>query len=294
MEKFGILKSSLTLINSRKEVIIALTWSTALATVIAGKGLPPISKSFLSIIAIMFITLSVYIYNDIIDREMDAYSKKESKKGRPIANGVVSVNFAKKFVLITAGLGFFTTLLISKTAFIIGFFYYVLYFLYSYPQVRFKTKFIMKNIVTSSAMPISFLLGGVAVQNSLSTTIVFLAGTYFIFLFLTLPAGADCVDIEEDRAFKVKTIGGTLTWRQNILLFNLGILLMILSAFTLHKIFGMNYLPPVLMASIGIPIIIYNISISNLDSLKGIDKLRPVGYSYLMLTHLILTLGVLF
>lgn len=294
MEKFGIIKSSLTLINSRKEVIIALTWSTALATVIAGKGLPPISKSFLSIIAIMFITLSVYIYNDIIDREMDAYSIKESKKRRPIANGIVSENFAKKFVWITAGLGFITTLLISKTAFIIGLFYYILYFLYSYPQVRFKNKFIMKNIVTSSAMPISFLLGGIAVENSLSTTIAFLAGTYFIFLFLTLPAGADCVDIEEDRAFNVKTIGGTLTWRQNILLFNLGILLMILSAFTLYKIFGMNYLPPVLMASIGVPIIIYNISISNLDSLKGIDKLRPVGYTYLMMTHLILTLGVLF
>jgi 4-hydroxybenzoate polyprenyltransferase len=225
---------------------------------------------------------------------MDAYSSKEKKKKRPIAHGVVSITDAMRFVYLTGILAFATSLLLNRIVFFISIIYFIILFLYSYPGVRFKNKFIIKNAVTAIGPPLLILIGGAAVEASLSTIFLLLSTSNFFLFFLILPAGADCLDIEEDRAFNVKTIGGALTWRQNLLLFNLAVLTMVSTSVISYKLFNMSYLAPLLMAGIGIPLILFTFTISNLDNIRGVDKLRPVAYVFLLLAPLILTLGAVF
>ena len=294
MEKNGLFTSSIALIKSRKEVVFGVTWTTALATIIAGKGFPLITKSFLSIMALMMMSLSVYIYNDLVDREMDAYSDQEKKKGRPIANGKVSKNIASKFIIVTGLLGLGLCYMINTTVFVIGATYSIIMYLYSYPLIRFKTVYILKNVVTSIVLPMAFLIGGAAIQNTVSTTMLFLFLTFYVFMFSILPAGADCLDLVEDKAFNVKTIGGTLSWRQNVYLFNFGILIIIAGAAISYIFFNMSYYTPILMTAFGLPVMKYTLGLVKENGETAAYKLRPVGYGFLMLTPLIITLGAVF
>ena len=294
MEKNGLFASSIALIKSRKEVVFGVTWTTALATIIAGKGIPPMTKSFLSIMALMMMSLSVYVYNDLVDREMDAYSDQEKKKGRPIANGKVSTNIAMKFIIATGLLGLGLCYMINTTVFVIGVLYSIILYLYSYPLIRFKTVYILKNVVTSLVLPIAFLIGGAAIQNTISTTMLFLFLTFYVFMFSILPAGADCLDLAEDKAFNVKTIGGTLSWRQNVYLFNFGILIIIAGAVLSYTFFNLSYYTPILMTVFGLPVMKYTLGLVKENGETAAYKLRPVGYGFLMLTPLIMTLGAVF
>lgn len=294
MEKISFFESSLALIKSRKEVILRVMWITTLATIISGKGIPPLTKSLLSILAVMMINLSVYIYNDIIDRKIDAYSYKEEKKGRPIANEKVSVESAMIFVKITGLMGLAMCYMINITVFNIGIIYSAILYLYSYPIVRFKTIYILKNVITSIVLPVGFLIGGVAIENTISTNLLFLFFTYYALMFFVIPAGADCLDLEEDKTFDVKTIGGTLSWRQNVYLFNIGVIIIIASAALSHYLFGMSFISPILMSVFGIPVMFYTLSLSNENGITASYKLGPVGYAFLLLTPLIITLGAIF
>jgi 4-hydroxybenzoate polyprenyltransferase len=294
MEKKGFIDSSIMLFKSRKEIMFAVTWTAALATIIAGKGFPPLYESFLSIIAIMLINSSVYIYNDTIDREMDSYSEQDKKKGRPISNGQVSVTSAMRYVYLTGVLGLGLCLLLGGIVFLIGFTYFVLLYLYSYPVVRFKTMYVIKNLVTSLVLPASFLISGIAVEKTVSLNIVFLAVAYYILSFLVLPAAADMLDYEEDLAFNLKTIGNQLTWKQNLVLFDIGIVFIIACGALASYMFDLSVYVPIVLSVFGLPVIVYTYTIRNESGLTASYKLRPVTYVLVLSTPLIMALGSIF
>jgi 4-hydroxybenzoate polyprenyltransferase len=294
MEKNGFFASSIELFKSRKEIVFAVTWNATLATIIAGKGFPPLTASFLSIIAIMMINISVYIYNDYIDRDMDAYSEKDEKKGRPIAHGVVSKTNAMRFIYLTGILGLSLCMILGRIVFIIGSTYYLLLILYSYPIVRFKTIYILKNLITSLVLPASFLISGVAIENKISLSISFLTFAYFSLSFLSLPAIADILDFEEDLAFNVKTLGNTLSWKQNLLLFNIGVLVIITTSTLSYLMFNISNFVPIILSVSGIPVMAYSYKLRNENGLTASYKFRPVGYAFVMLTPLLLALGTVF
>lgn len=293
MKNKGFLGSSIILFKSRKEIVFAVTWTASLATVIAGKGLPPIQPSIQAIIAVMMINLSVYIYNDTVDREMDAYSEQEKKKARPIAHGIVSETNAKRFVMLTGLIGLGSCYLLNVNALIIGATYYAILFLYSYPLVRFKTMYIVKNLVTSLVLPAAFLISGVAIEHKITLSTTFLAGSYFALSFALLPAIADMLDYEENLAFNIKTLGNTLSWRQNLVLFNLGIIVIIISGVVAYMVFGLSYHVPMILSILGVPVMVYSYRLRNESGLTASYKLRPVGYVLVMFTPLVLSIGVI-
>ncbi len=294
MEKNGFIESSVELFKSRKEIVFAVTWTASLATIIAGKGFPPLAPSLLSIIAIMMLNLSVYIYNDYIDRDMDGYSEQDKKKGRPIANGNVSETNAMRFIYITGILGLSLCLILGQFVFIIGSTYYLLLVLYSYPIVRFKTIYVVKNLITSLVLPVSFLISGAAIENTITLRTSFLAFAYFILTFALLPAIADMLDYEEDLAFNVKTLGNTLSWKNNLILFNIGVLVIIASGVVSYLLFNISYFVPIILSVFGIPVMAYSFKLRNESGLTASYKLRPVGYVLVMLTPLLLALGAVF
>jgi 4-hydroxybenzoate polyprenyltransferase len=294
MENKGLFESSIVLFKSRKDIIFGATWTATLATIIAGKGFPPITESFLSIIAVMMIVASVYIYNDVTDREMDAYSEQEKKKGRPIAHGIVSETVAMRFVFITGILGLGICLMLNRVVFSIGFTYYVLVFLYSYPGVRFKSMFVIKNLVTSLLFSAAFLIGGAAVEYKVSQSMLLMAFTYYVLLVLIVPSVADMLDFEEDLAFNVKTLGNSLSWKQNLVLYNIGILVLIVGNALLFFLFDVNYFVPILTIVLGISLMAYSYNLRNESGLTASYKLRPVSYAVLLLNPLLLALGAVF
>lgn len=291
MNNTSFIKSSLTLIKSRKEIAFAVTWTASLASIIAGRGFPPIFPTLLAILAVMMLNLSVYIYNDTIDREMDAYSEQEKKKGRPIAHGEVTEKTAMRFVGLTAVIGLASCYMISRITFSIGAIYYVILFMYSYPKIRFKTMYIVKNLITSLVLPAAFFITGTAIEQSITFSTMFLASSYFILSFALLPAIADMLDYEEDLAFNVRTLGNTLSWKQNLLVFNAGILVIIGSGFVAYLALGMSVLIPIVLAVIGVPVMAYSYMLRNESGLTASYKLRPVGYVLVMCTPLIMSLG---
>jgi 4-hydroxybenzoate polyprenyltransferase len=294
LEKKGFLGSSIVLFRSRKEAVFAITWPLSLATIIAGKGFPPITESFLSIIAVTLLTVSVYVYNDIIDRDMDAFSKQEKKKLRPIANGTISITNATRFVFITGLTGLGLCLMINPLVFAIGFVYFLLFFLYSYPSVRFKKMYLIKNLVTSLLLPIGFLMGGASIEKTISMRIGFLSIAYYVLTFFVVPAIADMLDYEEDLAFNVKTIGNSLSWKQNLVLYNIGILVFISSSVIGYLFFDFSGFVPILTSIIGISMMVYSYFLRAEDGLTASYKLRPITYTLILVNPLLLALGTIF
>jgi 4-hydroxybenzoate polyprenyltransferase len=196
------------------------------------------------------------------------------------------------FVKVTGLLGLAICTLISITVLNIGIIYSSILYLYSYPIVRFKTVYILKNLVTSIVLPVGILMGGLAVENTVSTTTLFLFFAYFAFMFFIQPAGVGYM--AEDKAFTVKTIRGTLSWRQNVYLFNLGVLIIIICASISNYLFNMSYLTPVLMTIFGLPVMIYTFGLAKENGITASYKLKPVSYAFLLITSLIITLGAIF
>ena len=294
VEKKGLFASSVELFKSRKEIVFGITWTASFATIIAGKGFPPLAPSFLSIIAIMMLNLSVYIYNDYIDRDMDAYSEQDKKKGRPIAHGTVSETNAMRFIYITGILGLSLCLILGHFVFIIGSTYYLLLVLYSHPIVRFKTVYVVKNLITSLVLPATFLISGVAIENTITLRTSFLAFAYFVLTFALLPAIADMLDYEEDLAFNVKTLGNTLSWKNNLIMFNIGVIVIIASGVISSLLFNISYFVPLGLSVFGIPAMAYSFKLRTENGLTASYKLRPVGIALVMLTPLLLALGAVF
>ena len=293
MKSQNFMESSIILMQSRKEIIFAVTWSASLASIIAGKGFPPVVKSLTAIMATMLIVISVYIYNDVVDRDMDAYSNQDKKKARPIANGKVPVNHALFFVYLTGLIGLGACLTLNLTAFSVGLIYYIMVYLYSYPKVRFKTMMILKNLVTALLMPTAFLISSAAIENKISFSMALISATYYMFTVLAQPAIADMLDYEEDKAFNVKTIGNTLSWKQDLSLYNIGIAVMIVSNILSYAMFGFNIIVPVLTTLLCVYLMAYSYNLREQSGITASYKLRPITYSLILLNPLLLAIGTI-
>ena len=293
-EKNGLIYSSIILLKSRREIIFGSSWIAALASIIAGKGFPPIYGSILSIIAVMMIVTSVYIYNDIIDSDMDAYSKQEKKKKRPIAHGLVSENNAMIFVAVTGLLGLGICLILNPIVFVVGLTYYILVFLYSHPAVRFKEMFIIKNLVASLLLPTSSLISGVAIEKRISTNMAFLSIIYYLLCAFTLPAVGDMLDYEEDLAFNIKTIGNSISWKSNLILYNIGVIILFLGSLFSYLYFEISLFVPIVSSILCVYLMVYSFNLRNEDGKTASYKLRPLSYVLMLLNPLLLAFGSFF
>ena len=246
----SVVKSTMKLVKSRVEPIFAWPWSALIACLMAGRGFPPILVTVLAVLSMMLITSSVYIYNDIVDREMDQYNFK--KKNRPLVTGEVSVRFAQYFVAITAALGLALAYFINWNVFVWSSVYFLLFFAYSYPLVRLKKMYVVKEIIIAMVIPMSSVIGSYAVLGSFSLPIIYAGTTMGLFLFLMMPALNDSFDVDEDKIYGIKTLAQTLSWRLRTYMIASGILLMVVLTYAASVWFNLSIVLPVatLVASI--------------------------------------------
>jgi len=92
------------------------SWVALISCMVYGRGFPPVQSTLLAVLSTACIAISVYTYNDLIDRDMD--SLNSVKKNRPIVSGIVSPEFAEKFVYVMAIIGLGMALSINISTFI--------------------------------------------------------------------------------------------------------------------------------------------------------------------------------
>ena len=284
-----VIKSTLTLIKSRPEALFIWSWCTLIACLIVGRGAPPLVPTFTAIGSTLFLTASAYIYNDLCDAEMDRLNP--DKKSRPLASGEVSESFAYRFIAVTGIIGLGIGLTLNRVAFIFSLTYYVLFMLYSWPGVRFKKMFIVKEIVTCLAWPLLALVGVYAVTGSFSLPGIFAGVMMGIFSFLGLPALSDSLDEEEDTMFEVNSLARALSWKRRIQFLGAAILIMMVVTTLTYAQLGFNTLLPITIVGSSLILLRFVIPIYGGFERENVQKVRTVTYLYVIMSQIFIVLG---
>jgi geranylgeranylglycerol-phosphate geranylgeranyltransferase len=170
----------------------------------------------LPIITSFLIIVGMYVFNDLIDSDLD----KINGKKRPIPMGLVSKWQAWIFVVLTNGLGIifsivtFNCISIIETSMLV-----IIGILYSAPKIALKDRFIIKTLAISLAMMLCLMIGSSTVVTATSTTTsvhnnydihhdltsIYSALMLGIMVFITSPFN-DLGDISGDKAAGRKTI----------------------------------------------------------------------------------------
>jgi 4-hydroxybenzoate polyprenyltransferase len=291
----NILSSFKMLINSRVEMLFVFTWNAAVGSLIASRGFPSIRSTILGMTSALFLTLAVYIYNDIIDRDMDKESPYIRKREeRVIAYGLVPVKHAYALVALSSILGLATAWAINRTTFLVGVFYWVFLMLYSFPSVRFKTMYIMKTFATAFGGPFfPLILGGSAIDNAVSPLVLFAGLVSGAYAFLVIPVVADYADMEEDRKFGIKTIPMVYSWSQVVKMLLAGPSLILVSGIIAYLAFGINVLSMVLIVASSLLIINKARKLPDEYDENMVRSMRKSIYAFFMLFDFLIFIGTL-
>ena len=87
-------KAYALLVNARKKKILPWPWFTAVGVIVASHGFPPLLPTITIVAAMMTIATCVYLYNDVVDAEMDRLNPE--KRDQPLTSGRVQKNEAMK------------------------------------------------------------------------------------------------------------------------------------------------------------------------------------------------------
>jgi 4-hydroxybenzoate polyprenyltransferase len=245
MERISFWRSSWLLIISRKEALGLWIWCSLVASLIVGRGFPPISTTLMSITAFFFIAIAVYGYNDVVD--MDADKNNTSKQDRPLSSGLVSRGDAMKLVYIASIIGLSISFLNNLPSFLFSLLYFVLFWLYSYPKIHLKKRFLVKEFVISCGILLIGLSVCYAILGVFSPMVFVGFSMFSIFAFFSMPTGFDSTDVEADKLQGVKTIASIMNLKRRLQLAITGMLIiMTITPFTYIN-FGYNMLLPILI-----------------------------------------------
>ena len=98
-----LISTYLLFARAHKENFFSWTWATLIGCLIAGKGFPSPIPTIQSVLVVLAITSSVYIYNDVHDIELDRLNPK--KRERPLPTGQSTIEDAMRLVYITGLIG---------------------------------------------------------------------------------------------------------------------------------------------------------------------------------------------
>lgn len=291
MSKPSIIRSAFLLIRSRVEAIFIWSWATTVTCMIVGRGYPPLVPSLLAVCSIAFISISVYVYNDIIDMEIDKIN--EYKKNRPLPSGEVTVEQARTVSLVSGIIGLAMGLATNIYTFLFELIYFVLFTIYSYPRIHLKKKFLLKELVVTSGVFLTCFAGSYALTNQFSPTAFFSTIIFATVSFVGQPAFNDTYDIEADRVQGVKSLASVLSWRRKMQIFILGVLFIMTVTPLTYVRFGFNMLLPIYAVLGSLVFLRYLMPITDSVENVVIFKIRKVAYVYFVLLHVVTIVATL-
>ena len=234
--------------RSNRQHLFGWSLNTAMCCFIAARGAPPLWPSLAAVISTAFLTFSVYVYNDILDAGQDRQSP--IKKERPIPTGEASEKVARALTCVTAFIGLMIVLFVNKYSFLFAFIGWFLSMIYSHRGVFLKSRFIIKELTVTLALPATGLVGVYAATGAFSLEAFMAMLVWSFFLFLAQPVVTDAVDVEQDRWAGVQTLATRTNWNTRILLLLIGVTGVLVSVPVIYVYLDFNLLLP----GIGIPV----------------------------------------
>ncbi len=279
------------LIHSRLEALFIWSWNTCIACMIAGKGSPPLIPTIISVTAVMLITLSVYLYNDSTDVNMDRSSS--IKMNRPLPAGSVSQKDVMKVVYLSGALGLIIALSGGIYSFLFSFTYLALFMIYSHPGIRLKKRFLFKESVIALGIPLTSLVGIFAVANSFVVHAFSASICFAVFTYMAQPLFTDSRDVEEDLLAGVRSLATILIWKRRVQFLVLGSLLSIACAFIIYRAFDYTIVLPIYAVGGGSIFLLLVTSLLNNYEEVLFSKARKITYTYFVLLQISFIIGSL-
>ena len=256
---------------------------------VTSQGSPDLVRLLMAIFTTVLTTYSTYIYNDTVDAEMDTFNPVKGK--RPIASGKISKKSAMILFVVTGVLGLAISFMLSINSFLVNLTYFILYTIYSYPGIRLKNMFIIKELVVASGFPLNSLVGNFAVSNTLNVSAIFAGVLVGTFSFLGMPALQDSLDEKEDGIYGVKTMARAFSWRRRIQMLGLAVLLMMTVTPLTYSNFGFTMVLPIIIVASSLILLRYIIPIYGSFELATVTKVRKITFIYLILLQISFIIG---
>ena len=275
--------------KSRSEPLIMWSWVALISCMVYGRGFPPVQSTLLAVVSTACIAISVYTYNDLIDRDMD--SLNSVKKNRPIVSGIVSPEFAQKFVYVMAIIGLGIALSINLSTFISSLTFFTLFFIYSLPGIRLKKVFFVREVIIGLGFPLCSIIGSLAVSGTLHLPSIFTGVLCGVFIFLIEPGLSSSFDVKEDEIYEVKTLARALSWKRQVQWLGIAVLFMMTVTPLTYQQLGFSTLLPIVVVALSL------FTLNNIFSIYGsfeqakVLKVRKIFKIYIFAVQFLLVIS---
>ncbi len=182
----------------RPELPFAAGICVVLGEVVALGVFPPLQAILLGFICGFFLSGSAIVLNDYFDMEVD----KVNTPYRPLAAGLVSPSEAIVLTILAALLGLSASYGLGFPALLLCIIFWMIGCLYS---CKFKEAGLLGNLMVSSSVGITFILGGMAVGEPWNRIVWCFASMAF-FIDLGEEIAGDAMDIEGDKKRRSRSI----------------------------------------------------------------------------------------
>jgi geranylgeranylglycerol-phosphate geranylgeranyltransferase len=182
----------------RPELPFAAGVCVVLGEIIAFGGTPPIRPILLGFACGFFLSGTALVLNDYFDLEVDQVNAPQ----RALPSGKVSPREAIILSLVATLLGLAAAFAIGLPALILSIIFWGVGVLYNW---KFKQTGLVGNLMVSSSVAITFILGGIAVGQPWNKIVCFFSLQAFL-IDLAEEIAGDAMDIEGDRKRGSKSI----------------------------------------------------------------------------------------
>ncbi|MBK9926940.1 MAG: UbiA family prenyltransferase [Anaerolineales bacterium] len=253
----------------RPELPFSAGVCVVLGEIVALGKFPSLREMALGFICGFFISGSAIVLNDYFDLEVD----KVNAPTRPLPAGIVSPFEAILVTVIASFIGLSASFLISVPAFVLCLLFWLIGFLYNW---KFKEAGLLGNLMVSSSVAITFILGGMAVGDAWNKIVWCFALIGFC-IDLGEEIAGDAMDMEGDKKRGSKSIalmkGKRFALSISSSLFGLVILVSLLPV--LFGWLGVSYL--VMISIMDVLIIVFTVRLlKSKTSAEGVQSMRGI------------------
>jgi geranylgeranylglycerol-phosphate geranylgeranyltransferase len=182
----------------RVDLSFAAGICVAIGEIVAFGGFPSIYSLTLGFIVGFFISTSALILNDYFDIEID----KINVPTRPLPSGMIKPYEVILLSIITTLIGLVSAFFIGYTALIVALVFWIIGFLYNW---KFKRTGLPGNLMVSSSVAVTFILGGIAVGKPWSA-VVWCFSLIAFFIDLGEEIASDAMDMAGDAKINSRSI----------------------------------------------------------------------------------------
>lgn len=293
LETPNIVKASLSLIKSRSEAIFLWIWQAAIFCMVAGQGFPPLSAAFITVASVAAITISVYVYNDIADADFDSLNPVKRKRST-LAAGLISKTYAKILVAFAGALGLIIAYLMSLQVLFFGLCYFLLFLAYSYPGIRLKRFFLIKEIVTTGGSPLIAMMASYGVLGYFSLPTLFASLLISVFGILVFPVVSDTIDEREDALDNVKSLARAMKWGRRVQLMGIGILFMMTITPLTYSRLGFSVILPISVVALSLILLRWGVlPLRSKSDVAMLLQARKLTIVYVLLIEIIMVVSTI-